>query len=456
MNSFNTINPATQEIITSYQYHTNDEIHAIVEHCHEDWKEWRFLSIKERAPNMLKLSKLLEDQKLELGKLITTEMGKPLSQAIQEVEKCAWVCKYYAEESEAFLSDIKIDTEATNSFVSFRPLGIVFAVMPWNFPFWQVFRFAAPALMAGNAGILKHSPNTTGCGLIIETLIRQAGFPENIFRTVLADIPEIEEIVSNPKVVACTLTGSTEAGRSLAQLSAKYLKKSVLELGGSDPYIILDDADLMDAAKKCVTGRMINSGQSCIAAKRFIVTSKNKDAFTKYVKAELQEYVIGDPLSDKTTTGPMARKDLSEKLQKQLDDSVKGGAKIIYQSDIPNEPGFYSPITLLSEVKKGTPAYEDELFGPIAVIIEAKDEAECFEIANDSNFGLGAAIFSTNPERATQLASLKLEAGCCFINESVKSDPRLPFGGIKQSGYGRELSSFGIHEFVNIKSVYQK
>ncbi|WP_258103369.1 NAD-dependent succinate-semialdehyde dehydrogenase [Marinoscillum sp. MHG1-6] len=455
MNTFQTINPATEEIIQSYQYYTKDEVAQIIDSAHSSWLQWRRIGIEERSSYMHRMADLLESKKDELGLLITSEMGKPVGQAVQEVEKCAWVCRYYANEAAKFLTSIPVQTEAQNSFISFQPMGVVFAVMPWNFPFWQVFRFAAPALMAGNGGILKHSPNTTGCGLIIEKLFKEAGFPENLFSTILLDIPDIESVVSNPKIVACTLTGSTEAGRSLAGISAKHLKKSVLELGGSDPYVILEDADLEDAAKKCLTGRMINSGQSCIAAKRFIVTKKNVSHFTKLLKSEISSYISGNPLNPKTKNGPMARKDLADKLELQLQQSLKLGAVLEYQEKVSTERGYYFPTTLLTGVTKGMPAFDEELFGPIAVIIEAETEEEALQIANDTDYGLGAAIFSQDIDRATKLAETELEAGCCFINDNVKSDPRLPFGGIKQSGYGRELSSFGIHEFVNIKSIYQ-
>ena len=454
MSSFYTINPATGKKLTEYHYQTSKELSQSIDNCHSSWQEWKNTSFVERAELMLKLASTLEGDKEELANLITMEVGKPISQSISEIEKCAWVCKYYADNAEEFLSDTPILTEATKSLISYQPLGVVLAIMPWNFPFWQVFRFAAPGLMAGNAALLKHSPNTTACALKIQELFESAGFPSNLFTTIIADAPEIEAVIANDKVAAVTLTGSTNAGKSVASLAGKYLKKAVLELGGSDPYVVLDDADLDLAADKCVTGRLINTGQSCIAAKRFIVTEKNSEAFTEKVLALLSQKEFGDPTTDNFSLGSMAREDLRNQLQKQVQSSIEKGANCLLGGTIPDCDGFYYPATLLTNVSKGMPAYNEELFGPVATIITARNEEDALNIANDTSFGLGAALFTSNKERGTELASRRLEAGCVFINDFVKSDPRLPFGGIKQSGFGRELSFLGIQEFVNCKTVY--
>lgn len=454
--NFQTINPATEEVISTYAYATSEEIHTQIDLAYDAFKSWSKTSFGERSQLLLKLSDELKSRKENLGHLITTEMGKPISQSISEVEKCAWVCEYYATNAEAFLRPQPIETDASRSMVYYAPLGPILAIMPWNFPFWQVFRFAAPNLMAGNVGLLKHSPNTTGCALAIQRLFEGVGFPSGCFTTLLVDIPQIEPILANPKVKALTLTGSTQAGKSAAQLAAKYVKKSVLELGGSDPYVILDDANLEAAAEVCLAGRMLNTGQSCIAAKRFIVTKKNAIAFTALIKNKLEQYTYGDPFTDQHQLGAMARSDLRDQLHAQVAQSIAAGAHCINGGTLPSGKGFYYPATLLTNVSPGMPAYDEELFGPVAVIITAQDESDALVIANDTPFGLGAAIFSENTERALQIASKEIESGAVFINDFVKSDPRLPFGGVKESGFGRELSLQGIHEFVNAKTIYIK
>lgn len=457
MPTFKTINPATEELIAEYSYATQDEISMQVDHTYAAWKQWKSISFEFRAERFTKLAELLNSRKEPLGKLITTEMGKPLKQAINEIEKCAWICQFYAENASGYLQNEVIKSDAQKSYVHYEPLGIVLAVMPWNFPFWQVFRFAAPGLMAGNAALLKHSSNTPACGLKIQELFKEAGFPEHLFATLLINSDELEATLSHPKIAAVTLTGSTQAGRSIGSLAGKYLKKSVLELGGSDPYLILDDADLDLAAQACVSGRLINTGQSCIAAKRFIVTQKNVLSFTEKVKTLLSTKQTGNPLLGQTDLGPMARKDLRDELHDQVLKTIEGGAKCELGGEIPSQQkGYFYPATLLTNVKAGTPAYEEELFGPVAAIIEAKDDKEAIAIANNTTFGLGAAVFSQDHEKARLIAEEEIEAGCCFINDFVKSDPRLPFGGIKDSGYGRELSAHGIKEFVNIKTIYIK
>ena len=387
---------------------------------------------------------------------MTLEMGKPIAQSRAEVEKCAWVCEYYAENAEKFLSDELITTDASKSFVTFQPLGVVLAVMPWNFPFWQVFRFAAPSLMAGNSGILKHASNVSGCALAIEEVFREAGFPKNLFKTILVPSSEMESVIKNEKIKAVTLTGSVPAGKSVAKTAGSVLKKTVMELGGSDPYVILEDADLEMAAETCVNARLINGGQSCIAAKRFIVVEKIYNEFEKLFVEKMKLKKMGDPFDESNDLGPQASVSLRDDLHKQVEKSIKLGAELLLGGKIPEIKGAYYPPTVLSNVKKGMPAYDEELFGPVAAIIKSKDETEAIKIANDTIFGLGAAVFTSDMKRGEKIAKEKLQAGCCFVNAFVKSDPRLPFGGIKESGYGRELSAFGIKEFVNIKTIYIK
>jgi succinate-semialdehyde dehydrogenase/glutarate-semialdehyde dehydrogenase len=381
-------------------------------------------------------------------------MGKAVDEGRSEVDKCAWVCEHYAEHGAAYLQDEDIETEASRSYVTFEPLGVVLAVMPWNFPFWQVFRFAAPGLFAGNAGLLKPASNVFGCALAIRDVFREAGFPEDIFQTLLIGSPRVASVIENPGVAAVTLTGSTPAGREVAATAGAALKKTVLELGGSDPYVILEDADLEKAAAQCVTSRLINAGQSCIAAKRFIVPRRILKRFQDLVVSGMKEAVLGDPLSRRTTVGPMARHDLRDELHQQVAESVAKGARCLLGGEVPPGPGAFYPATVLTDVGPGMPAYEDELFGPVAAIIPVSGDEEAVLTANDTVFGLGAAVFTTDLARGELIAARRLQAGSCFVNAFVRSDPRLPFGGIRESGYGRELSSFGIREFVNIKTVY--
>lgn len=386
--------------------------------------------------------------------MMAHEMGKPITQGVAEIEKCASVCQYYAANAATFLSDQLIETDASKSFVSYQPIGVVLAIMPWNFPFWQVFRFLAPALAAGNCGVLKHASNVPGCALAIEEVVQQAGFPVNVFQTLLVNSSMVEKIIENPLIQAVTITGSTNAGKQVAQKAGSLIKKTVLELGGSDAYIILKDANLEKAAEICVNSRLINSGQSCIAAKRFIVVKSAQKQFIKLFLSKMKAKKMGDPLNAATDIGPQARVDLRNNLYDQVKRSIKKGAKCIFGGELPKGKNAYYPATILTKVKPGMPAYDEELFGPVAAIIEAKDEADALRIANDSSFGLGSAIFTADKERGEKIAATELQAGSCFVNAMVKSDPRLPFGGIKQSGYGRELGLFGIHEFVNIKTVY--
>jgi succinate-semialdehyde dehydrogenase/glutarate-semialdehyde dehydrogenase len=448
------VNPANGKAVKKYKTHATKQVERKIEQTHRAWMQWKETTHQERAVLLNQLGSVLISRKEELADLMAVEMGKPVKQGIAEIEKCAGVCQFYAANASTFFQDHLVATEAAKSYVAFRPLGVVLAIMPWNFPFWQVFRFLAPALAAGNCGVLKHASNVPGCALAIEDMVKEAGFPENVFQTLLVTSNKVEKIIENPLIMAVTITGSTAAGKKVAQKAGSVLKKTVLELGGSDAYVILQDADLEQAAETCVNSRLINSGQSCIAAKRFIVEKSVEKEFTKIFLQKMKSKVLGDPLDESTDIGPQARMDLRDELHQQVLASVKLGARCLLGGKLPAGHNAYYPATLLTKVKKGMPAFDEELFGPVAAIISAKDEEEAIELANDSVFGLGAAVFTKNAEKAELIAREKLDAGSCFVNSLVRSDPRLPFGGIKQSGYGRELGLFGIHEFVNIKTVY--
>jgi succinate-semialdehyde dehydrogenase/glutarate-semialdehyde dehydrogenase len=450
------VNPTTGEIIATYNSMTGRDVEDAIESCHQTFHTWRNVSFEERAALMKKAAQRLRDNIDKYAELMTLEMGKTIKEGRAEANKCAWVCDYYAENAAKFLSPETIQTDASESFVSFQPLGVVLAVMPWNFPFWQVFRFAAPALMAGNTGVLKHASNVPGCALAIEEIFREAGFPANVFRTLLVGSTQVDHIIENPLVTAVTLTGSTPAGRSVARKAGEMVKKSVLELGGSDAYVILEDADLEKAAETCVVSRLINAGQSCIAAKRFIVVESALEQFESLMVEKMKTRKMGDPMDETVDLGPQARHDLREGLHQQVIETIEEGATCLLGGEIPDGKGAFYPPTILSNVKKGMPAYDEELFGPVAAIIPVKDEAEAVQTANDSIFGLGAAVFTKDIEKGKRIAEKEIQAGCCFVNDFVRSDPRLPFGGIKQSGYGRELSHYGIKEFVNIKTIYIK
>ncbi len=450
------INPANNKLIKSYDEMTSAGSEKIISLADLAFNSWRETSFERRSELMKNAAKVLRENSEEYSVLMTIEMGKPIVQSRTEVEKCAWVCDYYADNAEKILADEIIKTEATKSFVSYQPLGVILAVMPWNFPFWQVFRFAAPNLMAGNAGLLKHASNVSGCALAIEDIFRKAGFPENLFRTLLVKSKNVKEIISHTKVQAVTLTGSVSAGKSVAALAGSLIKKTVLELGGSDPYVVLEDADLRQAAMSCVTSRLINAGQSCIAAKRFIIVESVYDDFEKLYLEIMSKKRMGDPLDENNDLGPQASLQLRDELHDQVLRSIKQGAELILGGIVPEIDGAYYPPTILSNVKPGMPAFDEELFGPVAALIKAADENDAIDLANKSIFGLGASVFTKDIKRGEQIAKEKLNAGCCFVNDFVKSDPRLPFGGIKESGYGRELSPFGIKEFMNIKTVYIK
>lgn len=446
------INPYDGKRIRTYQEHSAEERRGLVEAAHDAFSRWRRVSFDERAGLMRRAAAILREEKQSFAALMAKEMGKPVKQGRSESEKCGWVLEYYADNAEAFLQAETVDAAAVSSRVVFEPLGVVLAVMPWNFPFWQVFRFAAPALMAGNTGILKHASNVSGCALAISDVFERAGFPAGVFSTVLVPGARVGELIENSRVRAVTLTGSTPAGRAVAAQAGAVLKKTVLELGGSDPYLILDDADLERTASDCAFARLVNGGQSCVAAKRFIVLDSVRERFEELFVSEMARRTIGNPLEEDTVLGPQARHDLRDELHDQVLGSIEAGARVILGGQIPDGPGALYPPTVLTDVGPGMPAYDDELFGPVAAVISVPDEAEAIRVANDTVFGLGAAVYTSDPDQADRVVR-GLEAGNCFINGFVRSDPRLPFGGIKESGYGRELSRFGIREFVNVKTV---
>jgi succinate-semialdehyde dehydrogenase/glutarate-semialdehyde dehydrogenase len=452
--TFQSINPASGTPVASYEETQRAEVNRIIEKAHAAFLDWRKTPFRDRAALMRKAGQILRDRSKEYGRLMAEEMGKPFKDGIAEAEKCATACDYFAEHAEKFLATEDVATDAKHSFVTFQPVGVVLAVMPWNFPFWQVIRFAAPALMAGNAGVLKHASNVPGCALAIEQIFKDAGFPENLFRTLMIGSKEVAGVIEHPLVRAVTLTGSTPAGRAVAAKAGECLKKTVLELGGSDAYIIMDDADIDQAAAIAAKGRLVNSGQSCIAAKRFIVTERTRAKFEQALVKKMQAAKVGDPMAEGTQVGPMARRDLRDDLHKQVESSIRKGAKLLCGGEIPKGEGAFYPPTVLTDVKKGMPAYDEELFGPVAAVITVEDEKEAIRVANDSEFGLGGAVIGKDIARAAKIAAEEIDAGCVFVNDAVRSDPRLPFGGVKDSGYGRELSQFGIREFVNIKTVF--
>jgi len=447
------INPATNELVKEYKEHTSEEVVQIIGNVDDEFKKWRETSFAERSKLMHQAAKTLRDNSEKYSRLMTVEMGKIIGESRAEVEKCAWVCDYYADHAEKFLSDEIIETDASRSFVAFEPLGVVLAVMPWNFPFWQVFRFAAPALMAGNGGVLKHASNVPGCALAIEEIFHAAGFPKNIYRTLLISSGAVDKVIKDKHIKAVTLTGSEPAGIAVASTAGRELKKTVMELGGSDPYIVLEDAEFPACTNMSATARMINTGQSCIAAKRFIVVGPVLKKFEEQQTALLKSLKIGDPLLEDTQVGPMARMDLVEEITAQVQKSIKMGAGLLCGGQRPDGPGAYYLPTVLTNVKKGMPVYEQETFGPVAAIIPVKDTEEAIAVANDSDFGLGGAVWTKDLKKGEAVAR-RIETGAVFVNGMTKSDPRLPFGGIKRSGYGRELSHYGIKEFVNIKTIW--
>jgi succinate-semialdehyde dehydrogenase/glutarate-semialdehyde dehydrogenase len=447
------VSPTNGRILAEYPETPPGDVARHIETAARLQREWEGVPIPERATPMMRLAEILEERAKDLAGLMADEMGKPLAQGAAEAEKCAWVCRHYAESAERILADEPFPTERSKSYVAYRPLGVVLAVMPWNFPLWQVYRFLAPALMAGNGGILKHASNVTGCALAIDEMAIEAGFPDGLFRSLVLPSSRVDEALEHPGIVAATLTGSDPAGRAVAAKAGSLLKKTVLELGGSDPYIVLADADLEAAAATCATSRLINGGQSCIAAKRFIVEASVVAEFTELLAAGMSQAVMGDPRDPDTTLGPMARTDLRDELHSQVERSVAAGARLVMGGEVLEGPGAYYPPTLLADVGPGMAVYHEETFGPVASVIAARDLDDAVSIANDTEFGLGAAIFTSDVELGERVARDRLQAGACFVNAFVASDPRLPFGGIKMSGYGRELSDIGMREFLNIKTV---
>lgn len=453
------INPATGKIIKEYAEFRKPQVDSIIKSTHETQLKWRETSFKTRSALMKKAAKILTKNQNKYASIITAEMGKTLSEAIAEIKKCAVTCEYYADNAERFLKDEILNSQFStlnslpSTFVTFQPLGIILAIMPWNFPFWQVFRAAIPALMAGNGMVLKHASNVSGSALAIEEVFREAGFPGNLFRTILISSDKVSSIIENKYISAVTLTGSTNAGRAVAAKAGECLKKTVLELGGNDAYIVLKDADIDLAVRTCIKSRLINAGQSCIAAKRFIIVKEIYDEFLKKFISGMEKIKFGDPLKSTTDIGPLVSIKARDDLHKQVMQSISKGAKLLTGGYIPKINGAYYPATVLVNVKTGMPAHDDELFGPVASVIKAKDEKDAIRIANDSVFGLGGAVFTKDCKKGKKIARDKIESGACFVNSFVKSDPSLPFGGIKQSGYGRELSGFGIREFTNIKTI---
>lgn len=448
------VNPATGKKLRSRSEMTHETVERRVRESHEAFGRWRRVSLEHKAALVKNAAARLRSNAASYARSMALEMGKPLAQGLAEVEKCAALCDYYAQHAEAFLAPEKVPTDAAKSYVAFEPLGVLLAVMPWNFPFWQVFRAAIPALLAGNTVLLKHAGNVPDCAEAIEQVFKAAGFSDGDFTNLFVETSGVDALVRHPLVKAVTLTGSVDAGRAVAAAAGATLKKTVLELGGSDPYLILEDADLEAAVRICAAARLVNGGQSCVAAKRFIVHEKVHDAFLKGFLHEMRAPVMGDPLSPGVTLGPIARADLRDGMHRQVTESVGLGAKLLLGGHVPPGEGFFYPPTVLSEVRPGMPAYGEEIFGPVASVIRAKDENDAVRIANDTVFGLGAAIFTQDVEKGERIAREELKAGCAFVNAQVKSDPRLPFGGVEQSGYGRELGPFGIYEFVNIKTVY--
>jgi succinate-semialdehyde dehydrogenase/glutarate-semialdehyde dehydrogenase len=447
------VNPATGELIERFEELPDRDLDARLQAAARAFTAWRRTSFAERAALMRRAAGGLRADVRRFAEVMTREMGKPIREARTEVEKCAWVCDHYAEHAERYLAPETLASDAERSYVAYEPLGPVFAIMPWNFPFWQVFRFAAPALMAGNTGLLKHASNVPGTAIAIEDVFREAGFPAGVFSSLLIGPERAAGVIRDERVAAVTVTGSEAAGRKVGEAAGGALKKSVLELGGSDPFLVLADADLDAAAKAAARGRMINSGQSCIAAKRFIALAPVAEDFKRRFRAALEALVMGDPMDERTDVGPLARADLRLELQRQVDASVAAGAELVLGGKIPGGRGFFYPPTLVAGARRGMPVLDEETFGPVAALTAVGDDEEAVRVANDTRFGLGAAIFTRDVARGEALAR-RIDAGLCFVNGIVKSDPRLPFGGVKQSGYGRELSLHGIREFMNAKTVW--
>jgi succinate-semialdehyde dehydrogenase/glutarate-semialdehyde dehydrogenase len=451
-----TINPATNQPGRSYEQHSIDDACTAAAAAHQAFKNWRRTSFAQRSAIMHKAAEILRARQDELARLMTEEMGKTLDDGRAEVEKCAFNCDWFADHAEEYLADQPADIGGGEAFVAFNPIGVVLAIMPWNFPFWQVFRAAPPALMAGNGMILKHASNVPGCALAIEEVLHQAGVPKDLFRTMLLPSHEVEPLIKDDNIAAITLTGSVGAGRSVASTAGSVIKKCVLELGGSDAYLVLEDADIAAAAKVAATARMVNGGQSCISGKRFIVVRSILEPFEKAMVEAMRGYEMGDPLQAGTRLGPMQSVHARDEIHRQVTESVRQGARLLLGGKVPDRPGAWYPSTVLANVLPGQPAHDEEVFGPVAAIIAADDEADAIRIANASEFGLGSGVLTSDLDRGRRIAARELEAGLSFVNENVRSDSRTPFGGVKHSGFGRECSSYGIREFVNIKTVHVK
>jgi succinate-semialdehyde dehydrogenase/glutarate-semialdehyde dehydrogenase len=448
------ISPTDGALVREYPEASEAEVQAALEAAAEAFALWRRTSFEERAVVLRRVARLLRDRAGSLARLMALEMGKPVSQGAAETEKCASACDFYAEHAARLLAPEPAPSDASESYVAFEPLGVVLAVMPWNFPLWQVFRFAAPALMAGNAALLKHASNVTGCALAIEEILHASGVPPAAFRALVVPSSRVAGLIEAPEVAAVTITGSTPAGRAVAAKAGECLKKSVLELGGSDAYVVLEDAELEATAETCAASRLINGGQSCIAAKRFVVVEPVRQEFEQRLVERMRARTVGDPLDAHTAVGPLARRDLRDELERQVQASLARGAEARLGCATPPGSGAFYPPSVLTSVRPGMAAFDEELFGPVAAVVAAEDEADAIRLANLTPFGLGAAVFTRDRARGERIARYELDAGSCFVNAFVRSDPRLPFGGVKQSGYGRELGAFGIREFVNVKTVY--
>jgi succinate-semialdehyde dehydrogenase / glutarate-semialdehyde dehydrogenase len=450
------VNPATEEPGRSYEPISPDQAREAAAAAQRAFLEWRRTSFAERSAVLHKSAAILRERKDEFARLMTEEMGKTLDDGRAEIEKCAFQCDWFADHAERYLAEEPVDIGGGEAFVTFNPLGVVLAIMPWNFPFWQVFRFAAPALMAGNGALLKHASNVPGCALAIEEVLHQAGIPGDLFRTLLLPSSDVEALIKDEHVAAVTLTGSVPAGRSVATAAGSVLKKCVLELGGSDAYLVLEDAGVVAAAKVATTARMVNGGQSCIAGKRFIVVRSILETFEKAMVDAMRAFDMGDPAKEGTKLGPMQSVKARDEIHRQVSESIRKGARLLLGGKIPDRPGAWYPATVLTNVLPGQPAHDEEVFGPVAAIIAADDERDAIRIANASEFGLGSGVLTSDIARGRRIAAEELEAGSSFVNENVRSDPRTPFGGVKHSGYGRECSAFGISEFTNIKTVHVK
>jgi len=446
-------NPATGEEIRTFESLTDEQIDEKLELAARAFRRYWKTSFSDRAKKMMRAAEILEEEREEFARLMTSEMGKTFTAAVAEAEKCAWVCRYYAQNAERFLSDEVVETDAASSYVRYQPLGPILAVMPWNFPFWQVFRHVAPGLMAGNVILLKHASNVPQCALAIEDVIRRAGFPEGTFQTLLIGSDKVQAVIDDPRVRGVTLTGSEDAGRQVGSEAGENIKKTVLELGGSDPFIVMPSARLDEAVNTAVTARTLNNGQSCINAKRIIVHEEIADEFERRYVETMQALKVGDPMDEKTDMGPLAMPQILEDVNEQVRRSVEAGARVLTGGKPMDGPGNYYPPTVIADIPQDSPAYKEEIFGPVASLFRARDMDEAIRIANDTSFGLGSSAWTNDPEERERFIN-EIEAGQVFINSMVASDPRMPFGGVKASGYGRELSVYGLREFVNTKTVW--